>query len=355
LRTNYAVAGKTVGVFGNPTGGTAPFIYSLEVGDGINDLDNGKFTVSGDELKIQAGPLGPGLYHALVGITDSNGKVFAMAVTITVSPSALPVEREIRTVRGVNLAMRYVPSGVYSWKDMGGMDTIIEVPVSTGFWMAETETTQELYEAIMGKNPSQYNLNPDPGEVQRQRPVERVGLYEAILFCNRLSLAEGKEPVYMIWGIDDWSSFPDWAIPTVYSSTWANLHISETANGYRLPTLEEQTWATLGADIQNPGQPNTNGYLKYYAGGPAGSSEGYQFYLWNTPQTHAVGLKLPNELLLYDLSGNVQEWAVNPGDGSCYVNNAFNAYSSSIVSQTTFSPVEKGLNFKIGFRVVSNQ
>ena len=58
-----------------------------------------------------------------------------------------------------------------------------EIPAGDGvasFLMAETEVTQELYEAVMGSNPS-YFTGDD------QRPVERVSWEDAIVFCNTLS------------------------------------------------------------------------------------------------------------------------------------------------------------------------
>ncbi len=39
-----------------------------------------------------------------------------------------------------------------------------------------------------------------------------------------------------------------------------------TTNGYRLPTEMEWMWAAMGADTENPGQINTSGYSKQFAG-----------------------------------------------------------------------------------------
>ena len=57
--------------------------------------------------------------------------------------------------------------------------------------MLQTEVTQELYEIVMGENPSYFqgtkNL-PAEGENQSKRPVESVSLYDAIYFCNKFNI-----------------------------------------------------------------------------------------------------------------------------------------------------------------------
>ena len=64
--------------------------------------------------------------------------------------------------------------------------TVTLSPYSIGKY----EVTQELFEAVMGKNPSKFqgesNL-PEAGETQVLRPVEKVNWYHAIVFCNKLS------------------------------------------------------------------------------------------------------------------------------------------------------------------------
>ncbi|MBP5753532.1 MAG: SUMF1/EgtB/PvdO family nonheme iron enzyme, partial [Treponema sp.] len=72
---------------------------------------------------------------------------------------------------------------------------VLLVHSRSGFAISKTEVTQELYELIMGKNPSNFK-----GE---KLPVESVSYYDAIVFCNLLSMEMDVEPVYSVDGITD--------------------------------------------------------------------------------------------------------------------------------------------------------
>jgi formylglycine-generating enzyme required for sulfatase activity len=350
LRAAYAVKGKTVGRIGNPIGGTAPFTYTLASGNGSNDTDNRRFTVSGDLLQIQADSLTADAYFVCLKVTDSNGIFYAKAVTVTVAKDPAALDQEARIVSGTSFKMRYVPSGAFM---MSGSATLIPM----GFWMGETEVTQELYQLVMGENPSQFKDNPAPGEIQSKRPVESISWYEAVRFCNCLSVVSGREPVYKAWGVDDMDSYLKWAFSTQSATAMSNIYADENASGYRLPSKEEWMWAAIGTDRKSPGQVNTTGANKHYSGGPEGTNDGIGNYSWcdynSSNITHEVGLKLGNELGIFDMTGNVAEWL---RDGVQY-----GSYWATIGSLPFFSsfgsfPCNPYDKFPYsGIRLVSNQ
>jgi formylglycine-generating enzyme required for sulfatase activity len=184
--------------------------------------------------------------------------------------------------------------------------------------MGETEVTQELFEAVMGTNPSYFQGDPHPpvsGEVQAKRPVEWVSWYDAIAFCNKLSLKDGRTPVYSVAGFIDWAALAYASIPrTGYGSPpWNAMTMDPTADGYRLPTEMQWMWAAMGA-TKGGTDVAAKGYKKDFAGDANMDTTGqsavsYAWHIGNANnKTHEVGKKLPNELGIYDMSGNVREY-----------------------------------------------
>ncbi|QQO09241.1 formylglycine-generating enzyme family protein [Breznakiella homolactica] len=151
-----------------------------------------------------------------------------------------------------------------------------EVTVSS-FFIAETEVTQELYREIQGSNPSRFSGD--------QRPVDTVSWFEAVRFCNSLSERDGFSPAYTISG---------------NSVTW-----DRGADGYRLPTEAEWEFAARGGVLGAlTDQPLSR---SLYSGGANAAQVGW--YDGNSGrESKPVKSKNPNELGLYDMSGNVWEW-----------------------------------------------
>ncbi len=177
--------------------------------------------------------------------------------------------------------------------------------VST-FRISSREITRAQFSAVMGTDPSDeaYSNGTD-------NPVQNVNWYHAIAYCNKLSLSAGLEPVYSVTGVTDWEALAFASIPTVNDDDWNAVVADWYATGYRLPTEMEWMWAAIGAPADGQGGGvNTTGYEKVFAGSTGSNSLGdYAWYSLNSDsKTHAVGTKLPNEIGLYDMSGNVGEW-----------------------------------------------
>ena len=179
------------------------------------------------------------------------------------------------TVNGVSFTMVLVEGGTFQ---MGSEDSdadndekpVHQVKVSS-FRIGQTEVTQELWEAVMGRNPSACKGS--------KHPVECVTWNNCQNFITKLNELTGKP--------------------------------------FRLPTEAEWEFAARGGN-------NSKGYK--YSGSDNIGAVAWSYE--NTDKkTHDVAGKQPNELGLYDMSGNVQEWCQDWYDSDYY--------SSSVVTNPT--------------------
>ena len=162
------------------------------------------------------------------------------------------------TVNGVSFVMVKVSGGTFqmgatSSGDLLDRDKPVHQVTLSDYYIGETEVTQELWQAVMGSNPSKFTGSG-------QLPVEYVSWDDCQTFITKLNELTGMQ--------------------------------------FRLPTEAEWEFAARGG--------NSSQHYKYSG---SNNIDDVAWYSNNSNRnTHEVGTKAPNELGLYDMSGNVREW-----------------------------------------------
>lgn len=187
-----------------------------------------------------------------------------------------PPQNHEFSVNGVSFKMIAVEGGTFmmgATPEQGSEAYADDKPAHqvtlSGYSIGEMQVTQALWRAVMGNNPSYFKGN--------DLPVEQVSWNDCQEFINQLNkLTESHRPA---------------------------------GREFRLPTEAEWEFAARGGNKSNHTKyagSNDVDAVAWYDGNSSGASS-WLGKVFSSGKTQPVGQKLPNELGLYDMSGNVYE------------------------------------------------
>ena len=188
------------------------------------------------------------------------------------------------------------------------------------FYIGKYEVTQGEFESLMkGEDYSYSKRGPN-------YPVHHIDITSILAYCNKRSINEGRTPCYTIDGKTDLEAADGWT---------SGLPVCDfKANGYRLPTEAEWEYAARGGNQS-----------KGYKWSGSNSADEVCWYKDNSDEKiQPVGTKKPNELGIFDMSGNVEETVWDRYDDEFYENSP----ESNPVTTEEYQQVVRGGSVLLG-------
>ena len=257
LAVNFKPFGSDVYVDGVKVGQSPRVFNGVLVGNHNVEIRKSGYSTSRQTVMISEGQTASISGSLTSSASSSNANVLSSSGTSLFGNTiTIPVKN------GINIEMVKVEAGSF---DMGATPEMRSlqypyddekpdhrVTLTKNYYIGKYEVTQALWQVVMGNNPSRFKGD--------DLPVERVSWKRCQDFISKLNSLTGKR--------------------------------------FRLPTEAEWEYAARGGN-------KSRGYR--YSG--SNTLDDVAWYGDNSgSKTHAVGTKQPNELGIYDMSGNVSEW-----------------------------------------------